>query len=129
LDVPATDLTLSQPSVQGTPDGYLLDYASIVAYRDSYLVDPETQALEPYASPLRAQDLRGLPPATILTCGYDPLRDDGRAYAARLVEAGVRVRHVHLDGHVHPSFAFTRLLPSARTYEQQAIAALAEALR
>jgi acetyl esterase len=128
LDVAATDLTLSQPSVRATPPGYLLDYASMLAYRDQYLPDPERQATEPYASPLWADDLSGLPPATILTCGYDPLRDDGRAYAARLAEAGVAVHHTHLEGHVHPSFAFTRLVPSALAYERQAVQALAAAL-
>jgi acetyl esterase len=100
----------------------------MVAYRDHYLPYPAEQALEPYASPLHAEDLSGLPPALILTCGYDPLRDDGRAYAARLTEAGVPVRHIHLDGHVHPSFAFTRLVASARSYEEEAVRTLARAL-
>jgi acetyl esterase len=128
LDVPATDLTLSQPSMRSTPPGYLLDYDSMLASRDRYLPDPERQAVEAYASPLHADDLSGLPPAMILTCACDPLRDEGRAYAARLVAAGVEVRHVHLEGHVHQSFAFTRLVPSARCYERQAVNALAEAL-
>jgi acetyl esterase len=128
LDVPATDLTLSQPSMRSTPSGYLLDYDSMVVSRDRYLPDPERQALEAYASPLHADDLSGLPPAMILTCGCDPLRDEGRAYATRLTAAGVEVQHVHLEGHVHLSFAFTRLLPSARSYERLAVGALAEAL-
>jgi acetyl esterase len=128
LDVPATDLTLSQPSMRSTPPGYLLDYDSMVTSRDRYLPDPERQALEAYASPLHCDDLSGLPPAMILTCGCDPLRDEGRAYATRLAAAGVEVQHVHLEGHVHSSFAFTRLLPSARSYERQAVGALAEAL-
>lgn len=128
LDVPATDLTMSQPSIHATPPGYLLDYAEMVEYRDHYLPDPEKQVLEPYASPLHAEDLSGLPPASILTCGFDPLRDDGRVYAARLEESGVTVHHTHLAGHVHPSFAFTRLVASARQYEQDSIAALAAAL-
>jgi len=129
LDVPATDLTLSQPSVRSTPPGYLLDYASMLAYRDHYLSDPARQAREPYASPLWAEDLSGLPAATILTSGYDPLRDDGHAYASRLRDAGVEVRHVHLDGHVHPSFAFTRLVASAGAHERDTVAVLAGALR
>lgn len=127
LDVPATDLTLEQPSVRSTPTGYLLDHESMVRYRDAYLPDPATQMREPYASPFHADDLSGLPPAWILTCGYDPLRDDGRVYAERLRAAGVPVEHTHLEGHVHPSFAFTRLVPSARAYEDAAITALAAA--
>lgn len=127
LDVPATDLTLSQPSHRDLPDGYLLDHAEIITYRDNYLAEP-SQATEPYASPLLAGDLSGLPSAWIMTCGYDHLRDDGAAYAARLADAGVPARHIRLEGHVHPSFAFTRLVPSARAYEQDAIAALRAAL-
>ncbi|HVX16544.1 MAG TPA: alpha/beta hydrolase [Acidimicrobiales bacterium] len=127
LDVPATDLTMEQPSVRSTPAGYLLDYEAMLRYRDAYLPDPEAQMREPYASPFHAPDLSGLAPAWILTCGYDPLRDDGRVYAERLRAAGVPVEHTHLEGHVHPSFAFTRLVPSAREYEAAAIAALAAA--
>jgi acetyl esterase len=130
LDVPATDLTMSQPSVHNTPDGYLLTYRDMVEYRDSYLPDVSL-ATEPYASPLHAAvhgpGLRGLPPARILTCGADPLRDDGRVYAAALTAAGVPVEHVHLSGHVHPSFAFTRLVRSAAAEERAAIASLARA--
>jgi acetyl esterase len=130
LDVPATDLTMSQPSVRNTPDGYLLTYRDMVEYRDSYLPDVSL-ATEPYASPLHAAGhgagLRGLPPARILTCGADPLRDDGRVYAEALTAAGVPVEHVHLAGHVHPSFAFTRLVRSATADERGAIASLARA--
>jgi acetyl esterase len=83
---------------------------------------------EPYASPLLAADHQGLPPAWIMSCEYDKLRDDGVAYADALRAAGVPVQSRILAGHVHPSFAFTRLLPSARTYERDAIAALDQAL-
>ncbi len=127
LDVPATDLTMSQPSVKATPSGYMLDYDQMVDFREHYLADVG-QATEPYASPLHATDLSTLPPAWILTCGADPLRDDGRVYARALLAAGVKVEHTHLAGHVHPSFAFTRLIPSAAAYERDAVAALRQAL-
>ncbi|QXC61908.1 alpha/beta hydrolase [Aquihabitans sp. G128] len=123
LDVPATDLTLAQPSVRSVPDGNLLDRSSIDRYLAAYLTDP-AQATEPYASPLLDPDLRGLPPAWIMSAEHDKLRDDGRAYADALAAAGVPVAYRRLDGHVHPSFAFTRLLPSAKAYEADAIAAL-----
>lgn len=126
LDVPATDLTLSQPSVDRLGTGYGLTKADMVAYRDAYLRDHDPK--DPLASPLFAPDLSGLPPALIATCEYDPLRDDGLAYAARLRDAGVPVEHHDLPGLVHASFAFTRLLPAARRYEERAIAALRRAL-
>lgn len=128
LDVPATDLTMSQPSIRSTPSGYLLDFERMVEYRDLYLAD-EGQQTEPYASPLHAEDLSGLPTAWILTCGADPLRDDGRAYVDGLRSAGVAVEHVHLEGHVHPSFAFTRMFRSAAKYETSAVAALRGAVQ
>ena len=128
LDVPATDLTLSQPSITSVPDGHLLDRSSIDRYLEHYLLDP-AQATEAYASPLLADDLAGLPPAWIMSAEYDKLRDDGKAYADALAAAGVPVTYRLLEGHVHPSFAFTRLIPSARAYEAEAIAALDRAFR
>lgn len=127
LDVPATDLTLAQPSFTEVPDGHLLDRDGILRFREAYLVDL-AKATEPYASPLLDPDLSGLPPAWIMSAQYDKLRDDGASYAARLEEAGVAVTYRLLEGHVHPSFAFTRLVPSAKAYEVDAIRALAAAL-
>lgn len=126
LDVPATDLTLSQPSIESVPDGHLLDRSSIDRYLDNYLDHPD-EAHDPYASPLLAADHSKLPPAWIMSAEYDKLRDDGVAYAAALEAAGVPVEHTLLTGHVHPTFAFTRAIPSAAAYEQRAIAALARA--
>lgn len=127
LDVPATDLTRSQPSFRQVPDGYLLDAAAIDDYLDAYLSDPD-DALDPYASPLFAESHAGLPTAWIMSCEFDKLRDDGVAYATALRSAGVEVHHEVLAGHVHPSFAFTRLFPAAADYERRAIAALRVAL-
>lgn len=125
LDVPATDLTMQQPSIDRLATGYGLTKADMLRYRAAYLreVDP----MDPYVSPLHHGDLSGLPPALIATMEYDPLRDDGHVYVARLREAGVEVEHHHLPGMVHASFAFTRLLPLAREYEETAIAALRRA--
>lgn len=126
LDVPATDLTRSQPSFREVPDGLLLDAAGIDEYLDAYI--DEDRLREPYASPLFADSHADLPPAWIMSCSHDKLRDDGVAYAAALRAAGVPVQHEILPGHVHPSFAFTRLIPSAADYEERAIAALRTAL-
>jgi acetyl esterase len=126
LDVPATDMTMRQPSVASTPPGYLLHRDDMVEYRSAYVLS-EDDWTDPYASPLLADDHTGLPPAWVTTCGADPLRDDGRAYAEVLTAAGVPVTHRHLAGHVHPSFAFTRLA-SAAAHERDAVAALRRAL-
>lgn len=128
LDVPAVDLTLSSPSIEEVPDGHLLDRAVIDAFLDCYLPS-RTLATEPYASPLFAASHAGLPPAWIMGCAVDKLRDDATRYADALRAAGVPATCRILPGFVHAAFAFTRLLPAARAYEAEAIAALSRALR
>jgi acetyl esterase len=125
LDVPGVDLTLSQPSIDRLGTGYGLTKVDMERYIAAYLRDVDPK--DPYVSPLHCDDLSGLPPALIMTAEYDPLCDDGHAYAQRLREAGVEVEHHHLEGLIHPGFAFTRLLPIARQYEETAIAALRSA--
>lgn len=68
----------------------------------------------PYASPLRLADMRGLPPATVLVCEYDPLHDEGRAYAARLRDAGISVHEAILPGMIHACIHMTGLTNQAR---------------
>ncbi|MEF8862015.1 MAG: alpha/beta hydrolase [Haloarculaceae archaeon] len=80
-------------------EGYLLTMDSIEWYLDQY-VEPADVG-NAYAFPLRARDLSGLPPATVLTAGFDPLRDEGIAYAERLADAGVEVEHRHYDAQIH----------------------------
>lgn len=125
LDVPATDLTLSQPSIDRLGHGYGLTKPDMERYIACYLRDVDPA--QPYVSPLHYGDLSGLPPAIVMTAEYDPLRDDGLAYVQRLRDAGVEVEHHDLPGLVHAGFAFTRLLPIAKQYEATAIAALRRA--
>lgn len=125
LDVPATDLTLSQPSIDRLGTGYGLTKADMEEYVAAYLRDVDP--VDGYVSPLHCADLSGLPPALLTTAELDPLQDDGTAYADRLREAGVPVEQHHLPGLVHAAFAFTRLLPTAKAYEQSAIATLRRA--
>ena len=127
LDVPGLDLTLTQPSVEEFGTGYLLERRTMESFIDNYLPD-RSLVTDPYVSPLFAEDLTGLPPAWITTMSHDPLQDDGKAYADRLRAAGVEVWYRQLQGHVHPSFAFTRLSASARAYEESSVAALRKAL-
>ena len=61
-------------------------------------------------SPLLAKDFKGLPPAFVLTAGYDPLRDEGRAYADRLIDAGIKTTYVNYPGTIHGFFSLTRFL-------------------
>jgi len=85
---PVTDLSTKHPSYREFSDGFFLTEKHMDWYRERYLARP-SDALDPRASPLLAQDLSGLPPAYVAVAGFDPLRDEGIAYARRLEEAGV----------------------------------------
>jgi acetyl esterase len=78
-----------------------------------YLARDE-DGLHPYASPLRAEDLSGLPPTHLITAEYDPLRDEGEAYARRLAAAGVPVVQRRYDGMIHGFFGFGDFIDLAR---------------
>ena len=81
-------------------EGYLLEMRGIEWYLEQYVPDP-SHVGNAYAFPLRARDLSELPTATVLTAGFDPLRDEGFAYTERLEEAGVEVEHLHYDSQIH----------------------------
>ena len=100
LIYPITDCDFERPSYRDNADGYFLTKAQMVWFWQHYVSSPE-QMTEPYASPLRAESLRGLPPALILTAEFDPLRDEGEGYAAALQRAGVDVELVRYDGLIH----------------------------
>ncbi len=100
LSVPVTDYNFDTASYEAKADGYGLTRAAMQYYWGHYLARPGDGA-HPYASPLRADDLSGLPPAHVLTAEYDPLRDEGDAYATRLVGAGVSVTHSRYEGMIH----------------------------
>ncbi|MEF8790365.1 MAG: alpha/beta hydrolase [Haloarculaceae archaeon] len=80
--------------------GYFLEMDSVEWYLDQYL-SGRADVGNAYAFPLRARELSGLPAATVLTAGFDPLRDEGVAYAERLAEAGVEVDHRHYEAQIH----------------------------
>jgi acetyl esterase len=100
LVYPATDMTRAQPSQAMFRDGYFLSRTASDWYLGHYLHDP-ADATKPLASPLFAEDLSRLPPALVLTAGFDPLRDEGRAYAEKMRAAGVEVEHVCSEGQMH----------------------------
>ena len=104
LIYPATDLTRSFPSHKTFREGYMLTKKSIDWYLASYLND-DREMLDPRGSPLFAKDFRGLPPALVMTAGFDPLRDEGRAYADKLRGAGVSVEYRCVEGGIHGFFS------------------------
>ncbi len=127
LEIPVTDLTMSQPSIEENANGPVLTRSGVAQYVGLYLADPE-DATNPYASPLHAPDLTGLPSAFITTAEFDPLRDEGEAYARRLQEAGVQVQLTRWNGHFHGSFTMSKLVPDeAAAYTRAIVTALREA--
>jgi acetyl esterase len=128
LDIPVTDITMSCASVHENGEGYLLTRGAIEQYCDYYLADP-ADAKNPYASPLLAEDLSGLPPAVVMTAEYDPLRDEGEQYAQRLADAGVPVTAKRWDGHIHGSVTMTAIVPSSKVWRDEVIAEMRKAYR
>ena len=98
---PAADCDLTRPSYIENGEGYVLTTSLMTWFWDHYC-DPE-QRSDPKASPLRAESLADLPPTMIVTCEFDPLRDEGDAYAEALAAAGVPVEHLQAEGHTHTS--------------------------
>ncbi|WP_227375234.1 alpha/beta hydrolase [Haladaptatus halobius] len=107
---PVTDHSFDTPSYEENADGYFLTTRGMVWFWNHYLRD-DIDGVNLRASPLRAPEriLAELPPATLFTCGYDPLRDEQFAYAEALDDAGVPVEHTHYDGMIH-DFANMRRL-------------------
>jgi acetyl esterase len=100
LAYPATDLYDRWPSYQERGTGYTLDRDHMQWFFANYLApgyDPE----DGYLFPMAARDLAGLPPSLVMTAEFDPLRDEGGAYAAKLADAGVPVEHIHVDDQMH----------------------------
>jgi acetyl esterase len=100
LIYPATDLAAEMPSHSSCANGFLLTQDDMRWFSAQYLNDPGEVA-DPRVSPLKAADLSGLPPALIFTAGFDPLRDEGQAYADRLAAAGVKTIHREFDSLIH----------------------------
>ena len=106
---PATDWTRRYPSFDAFAEGYLLTRDGMAWFDDCYRADVQHMR----GSPLRA-DLTGLPSAVVVTASLDPIRDQGRAYAAALIEAGVAVTFREAVGTVHGFITLRQALPSAR---------------
>jgi acetyl esterase len=109
LIYPATDLRRAFPSHRTLAHGYFLQKEDMDWFLDQYAAEP----LDPAASPLLASSLAGLPPAIVTTAGFDPLRDEGEAYARELAHAGVPVVHLHEPGLVHGYVSMETVVPEA----------------
>ena len=126
LVYPATDLPSANMSYRENAEGYFLTAKSMRWFFAHYCgANPD--ASDPYLCPLRAKNLGGLPPALVVTAEFDPLRDEGEAYAARLREAGVRTKLTRYPGMIHGFFGMGPLLTQARAATREATDALRSA--
>jgi len=127
LHVPVVDHDFDTPSYRANGAGFGLTLKGMRWFWDLYAPDPKMRD-EPYASPLRAKDLSGLPPAHVVTAECDPLRDEGKAYAMRLQRAGVAATYVEYPGMVHGFTGMAMSIPMGRTAIDDMGAALRTAL-
>ena len=126
LIYPATDMRMAAPSHTSNGQGYLLTSDTIQYFRSHYL-SPE-QYTDWQASPLLHADLSGLPPALVITAGFDPLRDEGRQYADALSAAGSPAQYVCFERQIHGFITMGRLLDEAHTAVDLCAAALRRSL-
>jgi acetyl esterase len=127
LAYPVTDAVGRAESYRRYEDGYGLNAATMEWFFDHYAPDKGSRG-DWRVSPLRAKSLSGLPPALVITAGYDPLRDEGRAYAFRLHQEGTQADLVEFGGMLHGFLSSPMLLHGARRGTSLAAAALREAL-
>jgi acetyl esterase len=123
LIYPATDQRCDTESHRRNAAGYLLTREGIEFFRHCYLPEKKHWA-DWRASPLLAASHAGLPPAFVITAGYDPLRDEGREYAERLAQAGVEVAYREYSDMVHGFLLFGGVLDTANTAVADCCAAL-----
>jgi acetyl esterase len=112
LIYPITDLTLTSPSIDRLADGYLLTRSMVHWFREHYL-HPHDDRHAP--SPAHWPELTGAAPAIVVTAGYDPLVDEGNAYAARLAATGTSVRHRPYPSLIHGFLSMAGVVRAART--------------
>ncbi|MEV4179305.1 alpha/beta hydrolase [Nonomuraea sp. NPDC049709] len=127
LEIPVLDLTMSRVPVEQSGEGLVLTRDELAANIDRYC-DREDR-YHPYASPLLAGDLSGLPPALIMVAEYDLLRDEGEAYGQALRRHEVPAEVICWPGHVHGSHEMTAVLASAREWQARVATFLDETFK
>ena len=129
LIYPACDIDPDRwPSIKENSTGYLLTEEMMRWFYRHY-VGAETFLDEAYASPIRANDLSGLPSAQVITAEFDPLRDEGEAYAQALSDAGVQTYYEGAPGLIHGFLGFAEMIPEAKEVRNAACKRLVEALQ
>lgn len=127
LVYPVTDARFDTPSYRDNGTGHLLTRDTMMWFWDLYVPNALDRTHE-LASPLRADSLASLPPALVLTAEYDPLRDEGEAYANALISAGVEVTQTRYAGLIHGFFGMWDTVPASRAAILEATTALRDAL-
>ncbi len=126
LVYPVTERDFDNGSYRENAEGYQLTRQTMMWYWEHYLA-AEVDAANPYAAPAQAGDLSGLPPALVITAEYDPLRDEGEAYAQKLTDAGVPTTCTRYDGMVHGFFGMAAMVDQAKQAVEQGAAGLRQA--
>ncbi len=128
LVYPVTDVAAESRSYQDFSEGYMLTRESMRWFTAHYLA-AAGQANDWRVSPLRASSHAGLPPALVVTAGFDPLRDEGAAYAAKLQQAGVLVDYVCYGGMIHGFAGMGKLIETGNRAVSHIAATLRQTLR
>ena len=126
LIYPATDQSMASESLKRNGEGYLLTRATMERFRAHYLPQP-ADWLDWRASPALAKSHAGLPPAFVLTAGFDPLCDEGRQYAELLARAGVEVEYRNYPDMIHGFILMGGVLDTANAAVEECCAALRRA--
>ena len=126
LVYPVTARDFDRSSYRQNAEGFGLTLDAMRWYWDHYLQHP-ADASNPYAAPLLAENLKGLPPALVITAECDPLRDEGEAFAKRLQAAGVPTTYSLYDGMIHGFFGMTAVLDKGKQAMAEACAAIQQA--
>jgi len=128
LVYPVTDGAMARPSLDENAEGYFLTRDTMAWFWDQYVGDGDRH--DPRVSPIDAPDdaLRGVAPALVITAEYDPLRDEGEAYGARLEAAGVDVTVSRYDSVIHGFFSMGDMVPEGKAAIDEAGEALRRAL-